>query len=83
MLLQEELENFPLSTIHMSQTVLNQTRYPSVLLLVCQDKEQHKPDIHFFHCDEVEVSLGLNVTGSVCLPHCLRMIGWHCVWRHS
>lgn len=54
--LQEELENFPLATIHMSQTVLNKTRYPSVLLLVCQDKDQHKPDIHFFHCDEVEVS---------------------------
>lgn len=54
--LQEELENFPLGTIHMSQTVLNKTRYPSVLLLVCQDKDQHKPDIHFFHCDEVEVS---------------------------
>lgn len=54
--LQEELENFPLSTIHLCQTVLNQTRYLSVLLLVCQDKEQHRPDIHFFHCDEVEVS---------------------------
>ncbi|XP_068459725.1 epidermal growth factor receptor kinase substrate 8-like protein 2 isoform X2 [Clinocottus analis] len=54
---QEELENFPLPTIHMSQTVLNQTRYPSVLLLVCQDNEQHKPDIHFFHCDEVEAEL--------------------------
>uniref|UniRef100_UPI0037E8FA91 epidermal growth factor receptor kinase substrate 8-like protein 2 n=1 Tax=Semicossyphus pulcher TaxID=241346 RepID=UPI0037E8FA91 len=54
---QEELENFPLSTIHMSQTVLNQTRYPSVLLLVCQDREQHKPDIHFFHCDEVEAEM--------------------------
>ncbi|KAM4572743.1 epidermal growth factor receptor kinase substrate 8-like protein 2 isoform 2-T2 [Odontesthes bonariensis] len=54
---QEELENFPLPTIHLSQTVLNQTRYPSVLLLVCQDKEQHKPDIHFFHCDEVEAEL--------------------------
>ncbi|KAK1887203.1 Epidermal growth factor receptor kinase substrate 8-like protein 2 [Dissostichus eleginoides] len=53
---QEELENFPLPTIHMSQAVLNQTRYPSVLLLVCQDKEQHKPDIHFFHCDEVRVN---------------------------
>uniref|UniRef100_A0A668A070 EPS8 signaling adaptor L2 n=1 Tax=Myripristis murdjan TaxID=586833 RepID=A0A668A070_9TELE len=56
---QEELENFPLATIHLCQTVLNQTRYPSVLLLVCQDNEQHKPDIHFFHCDEVEVSLRL------------------------
>uniref|UniRef100_A0A8C3AAW3 Epidermal growth factor receptor kinase substrate 8-like protein 2 n=1 Tax=Cyclopterus lumpus TaxID=8103 RepID=A0A8C3AAW3_CYCLU len=54
---QEELENFPLPTIHMSQTVLNQTRYPSVLLLVCQDNEQHKPDIHFFHCDEVEAEM--------------------------
>lgn len=56
LLLQEELENFPLPIIQMSQAVLNQTRYPSVLLLVCQDKDQHKPDIHFFHCDEVEVS---------------------------
>ncbi|XP_041794823.1 epidermal growth factor receptor kinase substrate 8-like protein 2 [Chelmon rostratus] len=54
---QEELENFPLSTIHLCQTVLNQTRYPSVLLLVCQDKEQHRPDIHFFHCDEVEAEM--------------------------
>ncbi|XP_019935129.2 epidermal growth factor receptor kinase substrate 8-like protein 2 isoform X3 [Paralichthys olivaceus] len=54
---QEELENFPLHTIQMCQAVLNQTRYPSVLLLVCQDKEQHKPDIHFFHCDEVEAEM--------------------------
>lgn len=61
LLLQEELENFPLSTIHLSQSVLNQTRYPSVLLLVCQDKDQHKPDIHFFHCDEVEVSFSVKL----------------------
>ncbi|XP_077451766.1 epidermal growth factor receptor kinase substrate 8-like protein 2 [Stigmatopora argus] len=54
---QEELENFPLPTIHLSQAVLNQTRYPSVLLLVCQDKDQPRPDIHFFHCDEVEAEL--------------------------
>nr|XP_020474968.1 epidermal growth factor receptor kinase substrate 8-like protein 2 isoform X2 [Monopterus albus] len=54
---QEELENFPLPTIHMCQALLNQTSYPSVLLLVCQDKEQHKPDIHFFHCDEVEAEM--------------------------
>uniref|UniRef100_A0AAZ3R031 PID domain-containing protein n=1 Tax=Oncorhynchus tshawytscha TaxID=74940 RepID=A0AAZ3R031_ONCTS len=56
-LLDEELENFPLPTIHHCQTVLNQTRYPSVLLLVCQDTEQHRPDIHFFHCDEVEAEM--------------------------
>lgn len=54
---QEELENFPLLTIHFCQPVLNQTRYPSVLLLMCQDKEQHHPDIHFFHCDEVEAEM--------------------------
>nr|KAF6267946.1 EPS8 like 2 [Pipistrellus kuhlii] len=54
---QEELENFPLPTVRHSQTVLNQLRYPSVLLLVCQDSEQSKPDIHFFHCDEVEAEL--------------------------
>uniref|UniRef100_A0A2K6SHT5 EPS8 signaling adaptor L2 n=1 Tax=Saimiri boliviensis boliviensis TaxID=39432 RepID=A0A2K6SHT5_SAIBB len=53
----EELENFPLPTVQHSQTVLNQLRYPSVLLLVCQDSEQSKPDIHFFHCDEVEAEL--------------------------
>lgn len=54
---QEELENFPLPTVQHSQTVLNQLRYPSVLLLVCQDSDQNKPDIHFFHCDEVEAEL--------------------------
>uniref|UniRef100_G3SIL2 EPS8 signaling adaptor L2 n=1 Tax=Gorilla gorilla gorilla TaxID=9595 RepID=G3SIL2_GORGO len=57
MYLQEELENFPLPTVQHSQTVLNQLRYPSVLLLVCQDSEQSKPDVHFFHCDEVEAEL--------------------------
>ncbi|KAM7414690.1 hypothetical protein PAMA_019483 [Pampus argenteus] len=54
---QEELENFPLTTVHLCQAVLNQTRYPSVLLLVCQDNDQQKPDIHFFHCDQVEAEL--------------------------
>lgn len=54
---QEELENFPLPTVRHTQAVLNQLRYPSVLLLVCQDSEQSKPDIHFFHCDEVEAEL--------------------------
>lgn len=54
---QEELENFPLPTVRHSQTVLNQLRYPSVLLLVCQDSDQNKPDIHFFNCDEVEAEL--------------------------
>ncbi|KAJ0069971.1 hypothetical protein NL108_017733 [Boleophthalmus pectinirostris] len=54
---QEELENFPMSTIHLCQPVLNKTRYPSVLLLVCQDRDQRHPDVHFFHCDEVEAEM--------------------------
>ncbi|KAJ8247459.1 hypothetical protein GJAV_G00246690 [Gymnothorax javanicus] len=79
---QEELENFPLPTVHMSQTVLNQTRYPSVLLLVCQDHEQHRPDIHFFHCDEVEAemvhadidsALGDNKHGKKMRPQTLKV----------
>nr|XP_046249666.1 epidermal growth factor receptor kinase substrate 8-like protein 2 isoform X2 [Scatophagus argus]XP_046249668.1 epidermal growth factor receptor kinase substrate 8-like protein 2 isoform X2 [Scatophagus argus]XP_046249669.1 epidermal growth factor receptor kinase substrate 8-like protein 2 isoform X2 [Scatophagus argus] len=79
---QEELENFPLPTIHLSQTVLNQTRHPSVLLLVCQDKDQHKPDIHFFHCDEVEAemvhadidsAIGDNKHGKKMRPQTLKM----------
>ncbi|XP_025054336.1 epidermal growth factor receptor kinase substrate 8-like protein 2 isoform X2 [Alligator sinensis] len=54
---QDELEDFPLPTVQHCQTVLNQMRYPSILLLVCQDSEQHKPDIHFFNCDEVEAEM--------------------------
>nr|XP_046198917.1 epidermal growth factor receptor kinase substrate 8-like protein 2 [Oncorhynchus gorbuscha] len=79
---QEELENFPLPTVHHCQTVLNQTRYPSVLLLVCQDTEQHRPDIHFFHCDEVEAemvyadidaALGDNKHGKKMRPQTLKV----------
>ncbi|XP_067849916.1 epidermal growth factor receptor kinase substrate 8-like protein 2 [Heptranchias perlo] len=50
---QDELENFPLNIVHHCQTVLNQSKYPSVLLLMCQDSDQQKPDMHFFNCDEV------------------------------
>ncbi|XP_016399039.1 epidermal growth factor receptor kinase substrate 8-like protein 2 isoform X1 [Sinocyclocheilus rhinocerous] len=78
----EELENFPLATVHHCQTLLNQTRYPSVLLLICQDNEQHKPDIHFFYCDEVEAemvhadidsALGDNTRGKKTRPQTLKM----------
>ncbi|XP_069754937.1 epidermal growth factor receptor kinase substrate 8-like protein 2 isoform X2 [Narcine bancroftii] len=50
---QDELENFPLNTVHHCQNIHNQSKYQSVLLLICQDSDQHKPDIHFFNCDEV------------------------------
>uniref|UniRef100_A0A673MWJ1 Epidermal growth factor receptor kinase substrate 8-like protein 2 n=1 Tax=Sinocyclocheilus rhinocerous TaxID=307959 RepID=A0A673MWJ1_9TELE len=78
----EELENFPLATVHHCQTLLNQTRYPSVLLLICQDNEQHKPDIHFFYCDEVEAemvhadidsALGDNTRGKKTRPQTLNV----------
>ncbi|XP_032894928.1 epidermal growth factor receptor kinase substrate 8-like protein 2 isoform X2 [Amblyraja radiata] len=50
---QDELENFPLNIVHHCQNVHNQSKYQSVLLIICQDSDQHKPDIHFFNCDEV------------------------------
>lgn len=54
----EVLEDFPLSTVLLSQTVLGQvSRYPSTLMIVCQDPEQNKPDIHFFHCSQVEAEM--------------------------
>ncbi|TRY97042.1 hypothetical protein DNTS_001452 [Danionella cerebrum] len=78
----EELENFPLATVHHCQTLLKQTRYPSVLLIICQDNEQHKPDIHFFYCDEVEAemvhadidsALGDNTRGKKMRPQTLKL----------
>uniref|UniRef100_A0A672RYV7 Epidermal growth factor receptor kinase substrate 8-like protein 2 n=1 Tax=Sinocyclocheilus grahami TaxID=75366 RepID=A0A672RYV7_SINGR len=78
----EELEIFRLATVHHCQTLLNQTRYPSILLLICQDSEQHKPDIHFFYCDEVEAemvhadidsALGDNTCGKKMRPQTLKM----------
>ncbi|XP_051975393.1 epidermal growth factor receptor kinase substrate 8-like protein 2 isoform X1 [Xyrauchen texanus] len=78
----EDLEVFPVNTVQHCQTLLNQTRYPSVLLLVCQDNEQHKPDIHFFYCDEVEAemvhadidsALGDNKRGKKTRPQTLKM----------
>ncbi|XP_072277768.1 epidermal growth factor receptor kinase substrate 8-like protein 2 isoform X2 [Pyxicephalus adspersus] len=48
---QEELENLPLSIVHHCQSVQGPPRYPQILLLVCQEPEQNKPDIHFFNCE--------------------------------
>ncbi|XP_007885654.1 epidermal growth factor receptor kinase substrate 8-like protein 2 [Callorhinchus milii] len=54
---QVELENFPLNTVQHCQTVPNHSKYPSILLLVCQDPDQYRPDIHFFNCDEVDADM--------------------------
>ncbi|KAM9301591.1 epidermal growth factor receptor kinase substrate 8-like protein 2 [Gastrophryne carolinensis] len=48
---QEELENFPLSIVQHCQSLAGPHRYPHLLLLVCQEQDQNKPDIHFFNCD--------------------------------
>lgn len=48
---QEELENFPLNIVHHCQSIQGPHRHPQVLLVVCQDTDQSKPDIHFFNCD--------------------------------
>uniref|UniRef100_A0A8C5PFL3 EPS8 signaling adaptor L2 n=1 Tax=Leptobrachium leishanense TaxID=445787 RepID=A0A8C5PFL3_9ANUR len=48
---QEELENFSLSIVEHCQSIQGPPRHPQVLLIVCQDAEQSKPDIHFFNCD--------------------------------
>ncbi|KAG8438040.1 hypothetical protein GDO86_008648 [Hymenochirus boettgeri] len=53
---QEELENFPMSIVQHCQSLSGPPRYPHILILLCKDADQPKPDIHFFNCDmEAEV----------------------------
>lgn len=52
---QNELENFPLSTIQHCQAVMNACNYNSILALVCKEPTQNKPDLHLFQCDEIKV----------------------------
>ncbi|KAM4617444.1 epidermal growth factor receptor kinase substrate 8-like protein 2 [Discoglossus pictus] len=78
---QEELENFPLSIVHHCQCVQGTHRYPHVLLLVCQDSEQPKPDIHFFNCDveaemvhaDIESALSDRKQGNKIRPQTLKV----------
>lgn len=53
----EELENYPLSAIESCESLLNNWRYNSILILVCKEGHQVKPDIHFFQCSEVGADL--------------------------
>lgn len=52
---QNELENFPLSTIQHCQAVMNACNYNSILALICKEPTQNKPDLHLFQCDEIKV----------------------------
>lgn len=53
---QEELEIFTLSIVQHCRSLQGPNRYPHLLLLVCQEADQSKPDIHFFNC-EMEAEL--------------------------
>ncbi|XP_013883620.1 epidermal growth factor receptor kinase substrate 8a [Austrofundulus limnaeus] len=52
-----ELENFPISSIQLCQAVMNSCNYDSILVLVCKDQNQTRPDLHLFQCDDIKANL--------------------------
>ncbi|MBN3312858.1 EPS8 kinase, partial [Atractosteus spatula] len=56
LLKQDELEEYLLPSILRCEALSSET-YPSLLLLVCKDSSQKKPDIHFFSCEHVKAEL--------------------------
>ncbi|XP_053117147.1 epidermal growth factor receptor kinase substrate 8-like protein 1 [Hemicordylus capensis] len=53
----EELENYGLAAVARCEAVRPETRSRPLLLLVCQDPDQLKPDIHLFECDNIGAEL--------------------------
>ncbi|XP_067876122.1 epidermal growth factor receptor kinase substrate 8-like protein 1 isoform X2 [Heterodontus francisci] len=53
----DELETYPLTAIEKCDALLNNWRFNSILILVCKEAHQAKPDIHFFQCSEVGADL--------------------------
>ncbi|XP_077170019.1 epidermal growth factor receptor kinase substrate 8-like protein 1 isoform X2 [Paroedura picta] len=53
----EELETYGLAAVVRCEAVRPETRARSLLLLVCQEPDQPKPDVHFFECDHVGAEL--------------------------
>uniref|UniRef100_A0A8C6X3Q3 Uncharacterized protein n=1 Tax=Naja naja TaxID=35670 RepID=A0A8C6X3Q3_NAJNA len=49
----EELENYALATVAYCEAVCPESRSQSLLLLMCQETTQLRPDIHFFDCDQI------------------------------
>ncbi|KAM3822471.1 epidermal growth factor receptor kinase substrate 8-like protein 1 [Vipera latastei] len=49
----EELENYPLATVAYCDAVCPESRSRSLLVLMCQEPTQLRPDIHFFECDQI------------------------------
>ncbi|XP_029102389.1 epidermal growth factor receptor kinase substrate 8-like protein 1 isoform X3 [Scleropages formosus] len=54
---QDELEVYPVSSIHRCDAILTEKQFPSLLLLVCQSGAQKKPDILFFSCENERAEL--------------------------
>lgn len=53
---QDELESYPFKSIYRCDAINTEKHFPSLLLLVCQNADQKKPDIQFFNCEAVKVS---------------------------
>nr|XP_034990479.1 epidermal growth factor receptor kinase substrate 8-like protein 1 [Zootoca vivipara] len=53
----DELENYGLAAVARCEAVRTESRSQSLLLLVCQEPHQLKPDVHFFECDHVGAEL--------------------------
>ncbi|XP_063157271.1 epidermal growth factor receptor kinase substrate 8-like protein 1 [Candoia aspera] len=49
----EELENYGLAAVVHCEAVQPESRSRSLLLVMCQESTQLKPDIHFFECDQI------------------------------
>ncbi|MBN3300541.1 ES8L1 protein, partial [Amia calva] len=49
----DELEEYPLSCVQRCEAVLSERRYPSLLLLLCQEPSQKQPEVHIFNCQHL------------------------------
>ncbi|XP_058039875.1 epidermal growth factor receptor kinase substrate 8-like protein 1 [Ahaetulla prasina] len=49
----EELENYALPTVAYCDAVCPESRSRSLLVLMCQETTQLRPDIHFFECEQI------------------------------
>ncbi|KAM6951136.1 epidermal growth factor receptor kinase substrate 8-like protein 1 [Aplochiton taeniatus] len=63
---QDELERYPLLSIHRCDAVHTEKRFLSLLMLVCQSDAQKKPDVLYFNCETVKAEyIRDDITGSV------------------
>ncbi|XP_039990669.1 epidermal growth factor receptor kinase substrate 8-like protein 1 isoform X2 [Xiphias gladius] len=80
---QDELEYYSFRSIHRCDAINTEKYFSSLLMLICQDEDQKKPDILFFNCETVKAEeICDNITRMVSssstsrsmkLPHALRL----------